>query len=72
MDYTSCSAYFIGAYSHRAVFSGGWFGFFWFFFFSDCDCDSSSVADPGFPKGGGANPRGAPTYYLANFFPKTA
>ena len=27
-----------------------------------------SVADPGFPRGGGANPRGgAPTYYLVNF-----
>ena len=27
-----------------------------------------SVADPGFPRGGGAKPRGgAPTYYLANF-----
>ena len=28
-----------------------------------------SVADPGFPRGGGANPKGggAPTYYLANF-----
>ena len=26
------------------------------------------VADPGFPRGGGANPKGgAPTYYLANF-----
>ena len=26
------------------------------------------MADPGFPRGGGANPRGgAPTYYLANF-----
>ena len=27
-----------------------------------------SVADPGFPRGGSANPKGgAPTYYLANF-----
>ena len=27
-----------------------------------------SVADPGFPRGGGANPKGeAPTYYLAIF-----
>ena len=27
-----------------------------------------SVADPGFPRGGGANPKGGvPTYYLANF-----
>ena len=28
-----------------------------------------TVADPGFPRGGGANPkgRGAPAYYLANF-----
>ena len=27
-----------------------------------------SVADQGFPRGGGANPKGgAPTYYLANF-----
>ena len=27
-----------------------------------------SVADPGFPRGGGTNPKGgAPTYYLANF-----
>ena len=27
-----------------------------------------AVADPEFPKGGGANPKGgAPTYYLANF-----
>ena len=26
-----------------------------------------TVADPGFPRGGGANPKGAPTYYLANF-----
>ena len=25
------------------------------------------VADPGFPRGGGANPKGAQTYYLANF-----
>ena len=26
------------------------------------------VADPGFPRGGGANPKGGvPTYYLANF-----
>ena len=26
------------------------------------------MADPGFPRGGGANPKGgAPTYYLANF-----
>ena len=26
------------------------------------------VGDPGFPRGGGANPKGgAPTYYLANF-----
>ena len=30
-----------------------------------------SVADPGFPRGGGAKPRGgAPTYYLANFSQK--
>ena len=29
---------------------------------------SNPVADPGFPRGGGANPKGgAPTYYLANF-----
>ena len=29
---------------------------------------SISVADPGFPRGGGANPKGGrPTYYLANF-----
>ena len=29
---------------------------------------SKTVADPGFPRGGGANPKGgAPTYYLANF-----
>ena len=28
----------------------------------------NSEADPGFPKGGGANPRGGtPTYYLTNF-----
>ena len=28
----------------------------------------NSVADPGFPRGGGANRKGgAPTYYLANF-----
>ena len=27
-----------------------------------------TVADPGFPRGGGANPKGgAPTYYLANY-----
>ena len=26
-----------------------------------------AVADPGFPRGGGANPRGAPTYYLTKF-----
>ena len=27
-----------------------------------------SVADPGFPRGGGTNPKGgAPTYYFANF-----
>ena len=26
------------------------------------------MADPGFPRGGGANPKGGvPTYYLANF-----
>ena len=30
-----------------------------------------AVADPGFPRGGGANPKGgAPTYYLANFCQK--
>ena len=31
-----------------------------------------AVADPGFPRGGGANPKGggAPTYYLANFSQK--
>ena len=29
---------------------------------------SLSVADPGFPRGGGANPKGGvPTYYLVNF-----
>ena len=29
---------------------------------------SRAVADPGFPRGGGANPRGgASTYYLVNF-----
>ena len=29
------------------------------------------MADPGFPRGGGANPKeGAPTYYLANFSKK--
>ena len=30
------------------------------------------MADPGFPRGGGANPKvgGAPTYYLAIFFRK--
>ena len=29
------------------------------------------VADPGFPRGGGTNPKGGvPTYYLANFSPK--
>ena len=28
----------------------------------------STVADPGFPRGGGANPKGGvPTYYLAKF-----
>ena len=28
----------------------------------------SAVVDPGFPRGGGANPKGgAPTYYLVNF-----
>ena len=27
---------------------------------------NNSVADPGFPRGG-ANPKGAPTYYLTNF-----
>ena len=32
-----------------------------------------SVADPGFPQGGGANsPGGAPTCDFAKFFPKTA
>ena len=31
----------------------------------------SPVADLGFPRGGGANPKGGPpTYYLANFFRK--
>ena len=25
------------------------------------------VADPGFPRGGSANPKRGPTYYLANF-----
>ena len=29
-----------------------------------------SVADPGFPRGGGANSPGAPTYDFANFPPK--
>ena len=30
-----------------------------------------TVADPGFPRGGGTNPKGgAPTYYLANLFQK--
>ena len=30
-----------------------------------------TVADPGFPRGGGANPGGgAPTYYLVNFSQK--
>ena len=32
------------------------------------ESESISVADPGFTRGGGANPKGAaPTYYLANF-----
>ena len=31
-----------------------------------------TLADLGFPRGGGVNPKGRPTYYLANFFPKTA
>ena len=31
----------------------------------------TAVADPGFPRRGGANPRGgAPTYYLTNFSQK--
>ena len=31
------------------------------------------MADPGFPRRGGANPKvGAPTYYLVKNFPKTA
>ena len=39
---------------HRCQVRSGIFGF--------------AVADPGFPKGGGANPKGgSPTYYLANF-----
>ena len=29
-----------------------------------------SVADPGFPRGGGANPREGPTYDFAKFFQK--
>ena len=34
----------------------------------DSSTHVSSVADPGFPRGGGVNPKGgAPTYYLANF-----
>ena len=33
-----------------------------------CTIIQKAVADPGFPRGGGANPKGgAPTYYLANF-----
>ena len=36
----------------------------------DCKC-TNAVADPGFPRGWGANPKGgAPTYYLANFSQK--
>ena len=31
-----------------------------------------AVADPGFPRGGGDDPRGAPTYDFAKFFQKTA
>ena len=32
------------------------------------NCSHYTVAYPGFPRGGGANPKGgAPTYYLANF-----
>ena len=32
---------------------------------------ANAVADPGFPRGGSANPKGgAPTYYLANFSQK--
>ena len=32
---------------------------------------ANAVADPGFPRGGGTNPRGgAPTYYLVNFSQK--
>ena len=31
-----------------------------------------SVTDPGFPRGGGANPPGAPTYDFAKFSQKTA
>ena len=34
---------------------------------------SISVADLGFPRGGGANPRvGVLTYYIVRVFPKTA
>ena len=29
--------------------------------------DLLAVEDPGFPRAGGANPRGAPIYYLTNF-----
>ena len=32
----------------------------------------NSVADPGFPRGGGANLTGAPTYDFAKFSQKTA
>ena len=35
-------------------------------------CELHSVADPGFPRRGGATLEGAETYYLAKFLPKTA
>ena len=38
---------------------------------TSAECSYNAVADPGFPRRGGANPReGAPTYYLTNFSQK--
>ena len=33
-------------------------------------CGGTAVSDPGFPRGGGTNPPGAPTYYFAKFSQK--
>ena len=37
----------------------------------DWEC-ASAVANPGFPRGGGTNPRGVANLLFGQFFPKTA